>query len=361
MNSEWWQPFAEALKHPPDVDAPPKLLLCESITPLSQMNGHAPPVIIEGLWRQQEVLLLGGHSKSWKSWALMDLMFCIANSMPWLVWSKTFGGNVLHIDLELFPAAIRERYADIQASYGQGSLDNIDVLSLRGVNFQLADFSELADQIQTGKYCAISLDPTYRMLGGSRMSESDTGTVIELMNRALQFASKLGSGVDLLQHFSKGSQSDKRALEAFSGTGVWGRAPDACLAFREHDDEKCYTINADLRHWPPVEPFVVHFDYPRFHIATEKDPENLKRPKPGRPLAFSTENLCNLIEDDEYISYASLMRRATAAGVKKPTFDRRLRDAKTLGWIALRVGDASYFLTSPYLARFRPNLVSVSE
>lgn len=352
-----WRAFADVLNQEQQES---KLLCWEGICRLAEMNGQAPPVIIEGLWRIEEVLLLGGHSKSWKSFAQMDLMYCIANSFAWLAWPPAYGGRVLHIDLELFSHAIRKRYEDIRASYGAGSIDNIDVLSLRGINFTVHEFTELADHIQNGTYRAISLDPTYRMLGGTR-GESDTGTIIDLLNRALAFAKKTGSGVDLLQHFSKGSQSEKRAIEAFSGTGVWGRGPDNCLTFREHDDERCYTVNTELRHWPTREPFVVQFDYPRFQIAAQKDPDNLKRPKVGRPVAFSTENLCNLIEDDEYISYSSLLRRATASDVKKPTFDRRLRDAKFNNWIALQPTDATYFLTSFYLAKFRPNPVSVSK
>src|SRR5215475_12586463 len=73
------------------------------------MNGGE--IILGNLWRRQEVLLLGGHAKSWKSWAQMDLMFCIANGFGWLVWSPgNSGGQVLHIDLELFDFEIRKRF-----------------------------------------------------------------------------------------------------------------------------------------------------------------------------------------------------------------------------------------------------------
>ena len=325
----------------------------EAIKALNQMNGQAPPVIINGLWRQEEIILLGGHSKSWKSWAQMDLMFCLANSFGWLVWPKTCGGRVLHIDLELFSTEIRARYELIRQSYEGGNLDNIDVLSLRGINFNITDFSELAEHIESGTYIAISFDPTYRMLAGSRLSESDSGVVTDFMNRALEFAKKLKTGVDLLQHFSKGNQSEKRAIDAYSGTGVWGRAPDACLTFREHEDEKCYSVEVDLRHWPPVERFVVEFKHPRFHVAPDKDPERLRKPKLGRPQSFSLDQLCLLIDDSEYIDYTTLLRRAQVANVKKRTFDRRLKEAKLAGYLSTNPVDSTYFVTSLYLDKFR--------
>lgn len=313
-------------------------------------------IIADGLWAKGEVLLLGGHAKSWKSWAQMDLNYCIANGLGWLAWSNVKPGKVLHIDLELRENEIDLRFELIQNSYGEGSLSNIDILPLRGLPFSLADFSSLGDHLQKGYYSAISFDPTYRMLAGSGLNESDPGVVTDLMNRALSVASRLACGVILLQHFSKGSQSDKRALDAFSGSGVWGRAPDGALAFREHADERCYTVSCDLRHWPNLEPFVVEYDYPRFRIHSEKDPDDLRVHKPGRkPSSFDVQALCNLIESDEYISFSSLLRRSSAAGATKRTFTRRLKDAKLAGYLQLQPTDSTYFLSSAYVTKFRNN------
>jgi hypothetical protein len=349
-----WKEFRDQLSQQQAL--PAKTPHWDAIKPVSQLDEQPPSIIIDGLWRREEVLLLGGHAKSWKSWAQMDLMFSIANHLGWLVWPKSYGGKVLHIDMELFATEIKRRYELIGESYGTGNLANIEILSLRGSSFQLSDFTELADHISPDKYCAVSFDPTYRLLAGAGLSESDAGVIIDIMNRCLQIAKKLKTGVDLLQHFSKGNQSDKRAIDAFSGSGVWGRAPDACLAFREHNDEKCYTVHVDLRHWPPVEDFVVEFLYPRFRVQEQKDPLDLKTAKPkGRPTAFEVSGLCNLIEDDEYISYSSLLRRTQAIAVSKRTFERRLKDAKFQGYIATNPTDSTYFLTSNYVSKFRSN------
>jgi hypothetical protein len=350
-----WSQFRDRLLGQETLALPAKTPHWDSIKPVDQLDEEPPSIIIDGLWRREEVLLLGGHSKSWKSWAQMDLMFCISNHLGWLVWPNTNGGKVLHIDLELFATEIKRRYELIAESYGTGNLKNIEILSLRGSSFQLSDFTELAEHISPDKYSAVSFDPTYRLLAGAGLNESDAGVIIDIMNRSLQIAKKLKTGVDLLQHFSKGNQSDKRAIDAFSGSGVWGRAPDACLAFREHNDEKCYTVHVDLRHWPPVDNFVVEFDYPRFRVQEQKDPENLKTAKLGRPTVFDVTGLCNLIEDDEYISYSSLFRRTKGIALSKRTFERRLKDAKLQGYIAVRPTDSTYFLTSNYVTKFRSN------
>jgi hypothetical protein len=194
------------------------------------------------------------------------------------------------------------------------------------------------------------------MLTGDGQSESDPAAITELMNCALEIGTKIKAGVGLLQHFSKGNQSNKRGLDAFSGTGIWGRAPDQCIAFREHQDERCYTVSSDLRHWENKEPFVVQFKHPRFMVSPGKDPDALKierKSAAGRHKAFTTQQLCMLIEADEYISYTSLLRRAEACNVGKRTFDRRLREAKENQLIAINPPDSTYFLTVHYLSEFR--------
>ena len=328
---------------------------------ISELPRDGTEIILEALWRRQEVLLIGGHSKSWKSWGLMDLMYCVASALDWLVWPGTGFGKVLHIDCELFKSDIRKRFEEIAVSYGDGALENIEVISLRGINFNLNDLSRLADYLDPNRYRAISIDPIYRILGGQRMSESDTGVVVELMNRAAEVASRLNCGVGLLHHFSKGNQSDKRAIEAFSGTGVWGRAPDTCLTFRELQDEKCYNVTANTRSCHGVEPFAVQFRHPRFHVEADKDPENLKTFKPGPKIKLSVDDLCNLIGTEEYISYKDLFARTKPFEITERTLDRRIKTAKDLKYIATDC-EAKYFLTAQYVSKYRsPNYASTNS
>lgn len=310
------------------------------------------PEIINGLWRQGEVLLLGSKAKSWKSWNLMDLFYCVANGFPYLIWDKgTTGGKVLYIDMELTEATIRERFTLIQKSYGSGRLDNIDILSLRGVSeFRWQQFTELKNHIQPGEYTIIGFDPSYRLLAGSKMSESDTGVVTDLMNVATNLGTIAQAGVALLQHFTKGSQSDKEAIDAFSGTGIWGRAPDNLLLFRQHEAEKSFTVTAIARDYEGVDEFAVTYDFPRFKVNSTLDPDDLKRTPPKNPQKYTVDGLCKAIDDTENVSFDNLLRRLDW---KKRTFERRIADAKKINFVGLRVTDDTYFLTSLYLSKFR--------
>jgi hypothetical protein len=323
-------------------------------TPIEVQNfdslpDEMPPAVIEGLVRQREILLVGGHSKSWKSWAMLDLLFCIANGLPWLIF-QTVRGLVLHIDLELLSADVKRRFRLIQQSYGEGSFENLRLVSLRGQPFGIGDLSNLVPKLKNEAWSLIFLDPTYRLHAGH--NESDPGVITDLLNKCLALGTSLETALALLQHFSKGNQAEKEAIERFSGTSVWGRYPDALLTFTQHEDEDSFTVQSTLRSFAPIEDFVVHWDYPRFRVAPELDPERLRHPKAGRPKLNTAEHLASLIHAEESISYTDLYRRAQKlCQMKKRTFDRRLGEAKRQNLIYLSPLNNEYALTAEYVTR----------
>lgn len=182
------------------------------------------------------------------------------------------------------------------------------------------------------------------------MSESDTGVITELMNTSTNLAESAHSGVALLQHFSKGDQSNKEAIDAFSGSGVWGRAPDNLLMFRQHEVDLSYTVSAIIRDCEGVDEFAVTYDFPRFKVNPTLDPDDLRKPTPRNRKKFTVADLCQVIDDGENISFDNLHRRL---GWKKRTLERRIKDAKVQNIVGLRVTDDTYFLTSSYLFQAR--------
>src|ERR1700752_2299339 len=131
----------------------------------NSLPDEMPPTVIDGLVRKNEILLVGGHSKSWKSWAMLDLLFCVANGLPWLIF-QTVQGLVLHIDLELLGADVKRRFQAIQQSYGKGSFENLRIVSLRGKAFGVGDLSNLATTLNSENWSLIFVDPTYRLHAG---------------------------------------------------------------------------------------------------------------------------------------------------------------------------------------------------
>ena len=145
-----------------------------------------PPEVVEGLLHQGCKMVLGGASKSNKTWVLTDLAISVATGKPWWEFS-TVQGRVLYLNFELPEAFFAERIKSVasakgvkptQASDGLvapakhvGSLEALDVWNLRGY---AADFEKLEPEITRmagKKYTLICLDPTYKMLGISTVNK----------------------------------------------------------------------------------------------------------------------------------------------------------------------------------------------
>jgi hypothetical protein len=316
------------------------------IQPVEELPAQMPPVLIDRLLRQQEILLMGGQAKRWKSWARLDLLYCVANGMPWLIFD-TAQARAVHLDLELHAASVRKRFELIRDSYGQGDFSNLRVVSLRGHRFASGDLDALTEQLGQ-QFSLFSLDPMYRLLGGK--NESDPGVVTQLLNQFLALGFSMEAAICLMQHFTKGNASEKEAQDRFSGTAVWSRFPDALMTFTDHQDENCFGVEFTLRDFAPIDPIGVRWEFPRFRLDESIDPEKLKAPRGGRPKLNTAEQLAGLIHTDESISYSDLLRRAEKlCQMKKRTFDRRLGEAKRLGLIYLSPLNGLYGLTSSYL------------
>ncbi len=69
---------------------------------------QAPPQIIDGILHQGCKMILGGTSKSKKSWCLLDLAMSVASGQKW--WGRLCQRlPVVYINFELHPWAIAER------------------------------------------------------------------------------------------------------------------------------------------------------------------------------------------------------------------------------------------------------------
>src|SRR6516225_8382389 len=59
-----------------------------------------PPVLVEGVLHAGSKMVIGGSSKSFKTWTLLDLAVSVATGEDW--WGKkTTPGRVLYVNLEI--------------------------------------------------------------------------------------------------------------------------------------------------------------------------------------------------------------------------------------------------------------------
>ena len=91
-----------------------------------------PEELIQGVLHRASKLSLGGASKSYKTWTLMNLAMCVAYEVPWLGCS-TRQAKVLVVNLEIQSAFARKRLGVLADAMGiVQEPGRLDIWNLRG-------------------------------------------------------------------------------------------------------------------------------------------------------------------------------------------------------------------------------------
>ena len=236
------------------------------------------PELIGGILRQGHKMLLSGASKSGKSFSLMELCVAIAEGKKWLGFSCR-QGKVLYINLEIDPASVKHRFADIyhamQIPWDNGR--NIMVWNLRGCAMRMDELApKIIRRIQNENVSAVILDPIYKVITGDENNASEMGAFCNQFDRICAAA---GVSMIYCHHHSKGAQGAKKAMDRASGSGVFARDPDALVDivplemtedFKNNyrDDPKAtpWRVEFVLREFPSPEPINVWFSWPLHYI-----------------------------------------------------------------------------------------------
>jgi hypothetical protein len=243
-----------------------------------------PPQIIEGILHQGCKMVLGGTSKSNKSWCLLDLAASVASGERW--WGRRCAKvPVVYINFELHVWAIAQRLNALCAARPEftGLGETLHVWNLRGHNADLTLLRpKLEEQLARHQFGLIILDPAYKVLGNR--DENANGEIAGLMNELEALAKSSGAAVIVAHHFAKGDSASKEAMDRMSGAGAWARDPDSILVLTPHEEPGCFTVTSILRNLPQLDEFVVEWDYPVMRLAADLNPEALRRPQAKRKV-----------------------------------------------------------------------------
>jgi hypothetical protein len=294
-----------------------------------------PPVLVEGVLHQGELMMAGGTAKSRKTWTFIDMAICVATGNPW--WDfPTTQGLVVYLDFELQRWAFSKRVNDVLEAKDDDGLDYSGLdrqlihWPLRGkvIDLDTHVVNELVRRLGPLKPALIVFDPIYRTLGGR--NENDASDIGELMNLLQRLAKDTGAAVVLGHHFSKGNQAEKDAIDRLSGSGVWGRFADTLFIMTQHEDfdlDGALTVNVITRSFPAPDKFVVH---PKNYALMVKDtngrdPNKLKRP--GAALKFRDEDIIAPLKDGAALSKQDWFQAVNEkTGISRAGFNNRTAD-----------------------------------
>lgn len=100
-----------------------------------------------------------------------------------------------------------------------------------------------------------------------------------------------------------------------------------------HEEENAFTVEATLRTFPPVAPFVVKWAHPVFTVESSLDPERLSK-RPGRPSKWQAFDLLQFLPKDGSTMPDWQKKAAKKKGVPRTTFYRLASELEADGIVA---------------------------
>jgi len=240
--------------------------------------------IIEGLLRRGESGTLISAPKMWKSWLLTDIALSVATGHDVLSKFRTRQGRVLYLDYELQPATLAKRIqkvAEASCIDLQELGDFLVIESLRGKRLDALRLGQYIEHIKPEEFNLIVLDPLYRMYP-REFDENSNVAMAELFTALQGYAETLNVAILTVHHTSKGLQSEKSITDIGAGAGAQARAADCHLAIRQHNEPNAAVIAGVVRSFAPFEPFALRWEYPKWQLAPDLDPNDLKKPTTRR-------------------------------------------------------------------------------
>jgi hypothetical protein len=172
------------------------------------------------------------------------------------------------------------------------------------------------------------IDPIYKALGDR--DENRAGDVAAMLNQVEKIAVDTGAAVAFGAHYSKGNQSLKEHVDRIGGSGVFARDPDSIMTMTPHEEEECFTVDATLRNFPPLKPFVVRWDWPVFHRDYESDPMKLKKSAAQEEAQFQPKYSVDMLVERLMVQAGTTIKDLKKQcdedlGMSKATFYRLLQ------------------------------------
>jgi hypothetical protein len=192
----------------------------------SQLECHGPQTqwLIEELWTDQAVGILGGEPKCCKSFLALDVAVSVASGAACLrQFPVRRSGPVLLFPAEDSLAVVRQRLEGIAAA-AQVPFAPLPVQVITTPSLRLdtaTDRQRLAQTVQQQRPVLLILDPLIRL---HRVDENDATQIAALLSYLRQLQRQFQLAVMLVHHARKDSQSSRpgQALRGSSELHGWG-------------------------------------------------------------------------------------------------------------------------------------------
>jgi hypothetical protein len=187
-------------------------------------SGPQTQWLIQDLWTDQAVGILGGEPKCCKSFLALDMALSVASGTPCLRhFPVRRSGSVLLFPAEDSLGVVRQRLEGIAAA-AQVPFDSLGVEVITAPSLRLdlpADRERLSNTVQARRPILLILDPLIRL---HRLDENDATQIAGLLSYLRQLQRRFQLAVVLVHHARKDSHGSRpgQALRGSSELHGWG-------------------------------------------------------------------------------------------------------------------------------------------
>lgn len=197
--------------------------------------------LVEDLWADEAVGIVGGEPKCCKSFLALDLAVAVAGGVPCLRrFRPAQTGRVLLFAAEDALHVVRQRLAGIALSAGRDLADlDIHVITTPTLRLDIErDRESLTDTVAELRPKLLILDPFVRL---HRVDENASGEVAPLLAYLRELQRRFHLAVLLVHHARKGG-AKLRAGQALRGSSEFHAWGDSNLYLRRHGGELTLTV-----------------------------------------------------------------------------------------------------------------------
>jgi AAA domain-containing protein len=257
-----------------------------------------PITLVKDLLDIESRLIIGGASKTFKSWAMIDMALSLASDTDW--WGfPCYSASAIYINFELKDYYAKNRFEKVRLAKGiKNPPENLFVWNLRGYDVSGQSFKDMvASFVSDNAVSAIFIDPFYRLLG-----EADERVSSELMPVLLlfeQISRQCGASVICAAHFSKGNQAAKDPFDRISGGAALSRHPDSLITLTAHENPDSFTVDTITRDFKTIDPFVVNWAFPIFVRANDLNPKDIKKLTKNTNDEYNKDDILNALREHD--------------------------------------------------------------
>ena len=241
------------------------------------------PWLIEGLWAEEGVGVIGGAPKCCKTWLALELAVAVASGRDALGrFPVPAPGPVLAYGAEDGPVQLRERLVAITTARAI-TLDDLDLFLVTAPSLRIdcaLDRARLDATVERFRPRLLLLDPFVRL---HRSDENSAAEMAALLGELRDLQRRHRLAIILVHHLRKNAASSLggQALRGSGDLHAWG---DSNLYLRRRDDHLVLTV--EHRAAPAPDPFrLLLADHPAPHLAVVDNDDAAPDPRAAQILA----------------------------------------------------------------------------